>query len=266
MLSLAIYTTLKLSCSLKTLQAHACMKASGALQHQAERGQPIPSTTLQDRGRSLKRRRQGGVLWGSGSARGGVWVRGDSVSIVPAPDSPLSRGSRFPRSAQQTNAPQPFFPSLCSDVINYHQNARDGERECESARECICVWGRERASEAAIKKGTIVCAEIKKSPLNHYKWLRLENAPKCRVWWVIVGLSHLVRSPQIVMFKCKQPWPLRDTPVLYYILSSVTLACIWTSKRGREWSFSTLAKILCVCVYVSLHSYNWWTELSIQLG
>lgn len=95
-----------------------------------------------------------------------------------------ARGSHGPH--RKTNAPHPFFPSLRSDVINYHQNARDSERECESARQCVCVCAcdreRERTSEAVVKKGTIVCAEIKKSPLNHCERVRLENAPKCRVW------------------------------------------------------------------------------------
>ncbi len=142
-------------------------EASGALQHQAERGQPIPSRALQEKGRSLRRRRRSTVR--VRSVRGGVWVRGDSVSIVPAPDSPLSRGSGFPRSAQQTNAPQPFFPSLRSDVINYHQNARDSERECVSLLASVCACERERKNERGSRKERDHCLrwnkEISTEPL-----------------------------------------------------------------------------------------------------
>ncbi len=92
--------------SFLTLSSHE-HEAHGALQHQAERGQPTPSRALLEKGRSLRRRRSTVRVR---SVRGGVWVRGDSFSIVPAPDSPLSRGSGFPRSAQKNKRASSFLP------------------------------------------------------------------------------------------------------------------------------------------------------------
>ncbi len=82
-------------------EAQRCTAATG------RKGQPTPSRRALEKGRSLRRRRSTVRVR---SVRGGVWVRGDSFSIVPAPDSPLSRGSGFPRSAQKNKRASSFLP------------------------------------------------------------------------------------------------------------------------------------------------------------
>ena len=61
---------------------------------------------------------------------------------------------------------------------------------CLNVCVCVCVCDREREREGererkregVSKKGSIVCGEIKKSPLKHCKLGGQESGVKCGIW------------------------------------------------------------------------------------
>ncbi len=201
----------------------------------------------------------GGVPWGSGVC-GGVFGWEATASVLfqrLTRHSQEARGSHGPY--RKTNAPHPFFPSLRSDVINYHQNARDSERECVSLFASVCVSERERKNERGSGKERDHCLRWNKEISTEPLWTG--KAGKCTKMQGLVSYSWAVTSCQEptnsdVQMQTALPSDIHCTPVIYYILTSVTLACIWTSKRVREWSFSSLANIRCVHVSLWLLGYN----------
>lgn len=92
------------------------------------------------------------------------------------------------------------------------------------------------------------------------------KAGKCTKMQGLVSYSWAVTSCQEptnsdVQMQTALPSERHCTPVIYYILSSVTRACIWTSKR--EGMISLTAGKDYVCVSLTLIGCK-WIELSLD--
>ncbi len=204
----------------------------------------------------------GGVPWGSGVCGGGGCL-GERRQLQYCSSAWLATLKRLGvptvRTEKQTRLilSSPRFAVMSLITIKMRATASESVWVCLPV--CVCEWERERKNERGSGKERDHCLRWNKEISTEPLWTG--KAGKCTKMQGLVSYSWAVTSCQEptnsdVQMQTALPSDIHCTPVIYYILTSVTLACIWTSKRGREWSFSSLAKIRCVRVSLWLLGYN----------